>query len=37
MEIRPVHPEDLQEVGRLTAEAYIGDGFLMPPTTTPQN
>ena len=28
MEIRPVHPEELEEVGRLTAEAYIGDGFL---------
>ena len=30
MEIRPVHPEELEEVGRLTAQAYIGDGFVDP-------
>lgn len=28
MEIRPAHPEELEEVGRLTAQVYIGDGFL---------
>ena len=28
MEIRPVHPEELEEVGRLTAEVYVGDGFV---------
>ena len=28
MEIRPVHPGELEQVGRLTAQAYIGDGFL---------
>ena len=37
MEIRPVHPEELEEVGRLTAEAYVGDGFVDPPTTTPRS
>jgi GNAT superfamily N-acetyltransferase len=30
MEIRPVHPEQLEEVGRLTARAYVGDGFVDP-------
>jgi GNAT superfamily N-acetyltransferase len=28
MEIRLVRPEELEEVGRLTAEVYVGDGFL---------
>ncbi len=27
-EIRPVRDEELVEVGRLTAEVYVGDGFL---------
>lgn len=29
MEIRPVRPEELEEVGRLTAEVYLGEGFLL--------
>ena len=28
MEIRPVRAEELEEVGRLTAEVYVGDGFV---------
>ncbi len=28
MEIRPVRPDELEAVGRLTAEVYLGDGFL---------
>ncbi|MEO7944430.1 MAG: GNAT family N-acetyltransferase [Marmoricola sp.] len=28
MKIRPVRSEELEEVGRLTAEVYLGDGFL---------
>ncbi len=28
LEIRLAHPEELAEVGRLTAAAYVGDGFL---------
>ena len=30
MEIRPVHPHELEEVGRLTAQAYFHDGYLEP-------
>ena len=29
MEIRPVREEELEPVGRLTAEVYLGDGFLV--------
>ena len=28
LEIREARPEELEEVGRLTAVAYVGDGFL---------
>jgi ribosomal protein S18 acetylase RimI-like enzyme len=28
MEIRPVQDAELEQVGRLTAEVYLGDGFL---------
>ena len=30
MEIRPVHPDELEEVGRLTAQAYLGAGYVDP-------
>lgn len=28
MEIRPVRPEELAEVGRLTAEVYVGESYV---------
>ena len=28
MEIRRVRPEELEEVGRLTSEVYVGDGYI---------
>jgi ribosomal protein S18 acetylase RimI-like enzyme len=30
MEIRLVHPEELEEVARITSEVYVGEGYLDP-------
>ncbi|MEO5965319.1 MAG: GNAT family N-acetyltransferase [Candidatus Limnocylindrales bacterium] len=30
MEIRPARPEELEEVGRITLQAYVADGYLSP-------
>ena len=28
MELRPVRPEELEDVGRLTADVYVGEGYI---------
>ena len=36
MEIRRALPEELEEVGRLTAEVYVGDGYVIELVDTPR-
>ena len=36
MEIRPAQPDELEEVGRLTGEVYVADGYVRELVDTPR-